>query len=297
MKRDLTEPEFRQYQAAIEQLAGIHFPPEKRSLLSNRVKRRLRATGAVDYQSYLSNLRTSAGHDERQRFLDSITTTETYFYRCQRHWEFFAKWLRDWAATHPDGGAALRIWSAAAATGAEAYTALICAREILGEDFGGHDVQVLGTDLNRDALEFARAGRYGRYAVAQMDESLRRRYFEQVSDGEYQLDAGLAAHAEFRAHNLVEPLLCTPAGPGDGSPVAPREPAVEPPFDLVLLRNVLVHLAPAAKQKVLGHVRAVLRPGGYLITGDAESLLGLDHGLDYVRPSLFVEPLPAAEPA
>lgn len=274
MKRDLTESEYLRFRDEILRLSGVEFGATKRALLSNRIRRRVRATGAADYDAYLGLLRTPSGRQEVQRFLDTITTTETWLFRGPSQWEFVRGWIRHWA-DHQSEPATLRIWSAATANGAEAYSAAICAREALGPGFGGHAIDVLGTDINVEALASARRACFGHYAVAQMDSALRNRWFR-AAGGEFALDDELTAHVRFHRHNLLQP-------------------ATEGPFDLVLLRNVLMHLARPARQLALDHAISALRPGGYLLTGEGEGLFGLDHPLDYGGPCRFrrPEPVPA----
>ena len=125
MERDLTRGEFDRFHDFIYSIAGIHYPAEKLELLSNRIRRRIQAVNETSYDSYLVRIGLPAQKQELQAFLDSITTNETYLFRCQRHWDYFKEWLEARKAdpdTRRDG---LRIWSAAASSGAEACTMLI----------------------------------------------------------------------------------------------------------------------------------------------------------------------------
>ena len=72
--QQLTDAEFAEFQKLIFQLCGIQVPANKVMLLSNRIRRRLRATGTAGYADYLRLLKTRAGNDELAHFLDAITT-------------------------------------------------------------------------------------------------------------------------------------------------------------------------------------------------------------------------------
>ena len=73
MERDLNQAEFQRFHDLIYRLAGIHYPVEKLALLSNRIRRRLRANRIATYDAYLAVLQ--AGQPaEVQGFLDSVTT-------------------------------------------------------------------------------------------------------------------------------------------------------------------------------------------------------------------------------
>lgn len=269
MDRDLNPAEFQRYHDLIYRLAGIHYPTEKVALLSNRIRRRLRATKAASYEAYLQLVQGHSQATEVQAFLDSITTNETYFFRCQRHWDFFREWATARAANPATRREGFRIWSAAASTGAEAFTICIVLHQILGPNFGGAPVEILGTDLSVSILEEARAGVYRPYAVAQTQPDVVKKYFTKQGSEELLFDRQLAKHVTFTRHNLMEPLT------GGRS------------FDFVFLRNVMIYFDAPSKERVMRNAFAVTRPGGFLVVGESESLMNLDQPYTYVKPSIF----------
>ncbi len=279
MDRDLNQAEFQRLHDLIYRLAGIHYPSEKIALLSNRIRRRLKATGTTTYDAYLQLVQSNRQPVEVQAFLDSITTNETYFFRCQRHWDFFKHWAQQRAADPATRREGFRIWSAAASTGAEAFTICIVLHQVLGDDFGGMPVEILGTDLSATILEEARAGVYRPYALAQTPPAVVKRYFTKQGAEELQFDRQLARRVTFVRHNLMEPLLGGRA------------------FDFVFLRNVMIYFDVPSKEKVMRNAYAVTRPGGYLLVGESESLLNLEQPFEYVKPSIFQRKASAGTPA
>lgn len=277
MERDLTRDEYQRYHDLIYRLAGIHYPAEKIELLSNRIRKRLRGSRTDGYDAYLHKIQQPGEAAELQAFLDSITTNETYFFRCQRHWDFFRQWLEQRAAG-PRRREPLRIWSAAASTGAEAYTIAIVLQQVLGTGFGGTPVEVLGTDLSSHVLEEARRATFRPYALAQTQKELVQRFFTRNDKDEYVFDRSLAKHVSFQRHNLMEPL------------------AGQRPFEFVFLRNVMIYFDTQSRERVLGHVLQVTAPGGHLVVGESESLLNVKHGFQYVKPSIFLRPAGAGAP-
>lgn len=277
MDRDLSPEEFQRYHDLIYQIAGIHYPAEKLELLSNRIKKRLRATRSPSYEAYLARIK-QANDPEQQAFLDSITTNETYFFRCQRHWDHFRTSIEQRAADPQKKREPLRIWSAAASTGAEAFTILIVLQQVLGPGFGGVQVELLGTDLSNQVLEEARRGTFRAYALAQTPPDVVKKYFTRNDKDDYVFDRALTRMVQFQRHNLMEPL------PGKRQ------------FDFVFLRNVMIYFDGPSREKVLRHVYAVVPPGGQLIVGESESLLNVKHGFQYVKPSIFVRPTTALAP-
>ncbi len=207
MDRDLTTTEFQRYHDLIYKIAGIHYPSEKLELLSNRIRKRIRAIGETSYDSYLMRIGLASGKQEMQAFLDSITTNETYFFRCQRHWDYFKDWLIERKKDPELAQRGLRIWSAAASNGAEACTMLIVLHQVFGDGFGGVPVEVLGTDLSTEILAQAEEAVFRPYALAQTPKAYVHSYFEKGPKGdEYRFDRALLRHVKFRQHNLMQRL-------------------------------------------------------------------------------------------
>ena len=263
---ELREADFAVCQKLIYKHTGIHYPYEKRKLLQNRLRKRMRVLRLASFADYLAHLRGAGARDELQQFLNVITTNETYFFRCQRHWDFFRSWIVERRPLLV-GPRRLRIWSAAASTGAEAYTMAIVLQQELGAAALAK-VEIVATDVNDAVLREAREGRFRGYAISQTEPEVVARWFRRTGDDHYQIDPRLQRMVQFRVHNLQQPMR--------GGP-----------FDLVFLRNVMIYFDAKSKEHVLRHVHDVLVPDGYLLVGESESLLSLQHGFDYVRPSLF----------
>src|SRR5262249_32661556 len=151
----------------IYRVAGIRIPGTKRVMVSNRVRRRLRATGIDTFSGYYTYLTSGAGGGEMPRFLDEITTNETYFFRDPHHFEwlgetFLPEVIRQ-GRLH-QRPRSLRIWSAASATGEELYSIalkLFAHKHLLT----GWKTTLLGTDLSGAVLDAARAGAYDARAL------------------------------------------------------------------------------------------------------------------------------------
>ncbi len=269
--QDISASDFKQYQAFIYKMAGISYPDEKQSLLANRLRKRLSSTGIENYSQYLQLLKSCSpqGKKEVQEFLDAITTNETYFFRCDRHWQFF----RDWLETKKQelakkGSVEIRIWSAAASTGAEAYTMAIAITEAFGPKLDKVKLKIIGTDLNMSVLAEARAGVYSDYALRQTDPKIAKRFFTQLSDGSFQVQEKIRKMVSFEPHNLMQPFR-------------------KGPFDFVFLRNVMIYFDAPSKERVLANCHSALVKDGLLMLGESESLLNLDHMFKYMKPSIF----------
>ena len=245
---------------------GIRVDPQKKTLLSNRVRRRLRETGIKGFDEYYQHLtRLKADDPEWDQFLQEITTHETYLFRDKNHWQWFLQtYLPECAAEARAGKRprTLRIWSAASSTGDEAFTAACCIAAGL-PNAQQWQIRILGTDIGIGAVAQANAARFSERAIRLVPPEYLARYFSKDPNAnQWQARSALTSMVTFRQHNLLDPLR-------------------ERPFDVVFLKNVLIYFAAASKQKVVENVRSLIQPGGLLVAGPAEGIGDLLK--DYVR--------------
>lgn len=231
-----------------------------------------RLTGMDDVDAVVRELERPGG-DRRllQRILDSSTVNETFFFRHPEELHGI-DWHGVLAAARARGASIARVWSAACASGEEAYTLAMLAAEALGTS--SPPVSVLGTDLSESALAQAREGRYGPRSVRHVPADLLDRHL--VREGDlYRTRPALRALVDFRRHNLA----------GDAAPPVPG------PFDLVLCRNVLIYLEPAAVAFAVGTLGRALAPTGRLILGASDRLSTREKAEAAIR-----DPAPAPPP-
>lgn len=279
MNAQLTLDEFKKLSKFVYDRTGIFLSEEKLSLLSNRLRKRVRALGLVSFEDYYQFLRKGAGDDEMTEFLNAVTTNETYFFRNDKLWDYLADELIPSIAGEKKarGDRTLRAWSAASSTGAEAYTLAIILREKL-LPLNEWAIEIVGSDISEKVLGQARAARYDAYALNKLSPARQRIYFKHDKEANlFELREDTRDMVRFEFHNL-------------------RDPYTPTRFDLVFVRNVMMYFDLAMKRRVLANVTSALRPGGYMIIGDVDPLrdgsgLRDDCTLDYVRPSIYRKPL------
>lgn len=257
--------EFRRVQEMIYAEAGIRLPEGKQALVQNRLARHLERMGLPSYAAYLDLLASPRGAEEKLLFVDSLTTNETFFFRHRQHWDFFTRTFITEAKASLSQGEPLRVWSAAASTGCEAYSAAIALEESLPSRQWNWEVE--GTDLSRKVLEHAGAGLYDDYALQKVTDYALNRYF--LPEGSNQrVKPALRAKVRFLRHNLLEPRA--------GSR-----------FHLIFLRNVLFYFDEASRSEVVRQVLPCLMRGGYLILGGAETLPEDARDLRVISPGIY----------
>jgi chemotaxis protein methyltransferase CheR len=268
----VSDAQLARYADLIYARTGIRVSPQKKALLSNRLRRRLRSTAIKSFDEYYRHLKQLPARDpEWDAFLQEITTHETYLFRDEAQWQWFREvYLPACTASARSsrGRPSLRIWSAACSTGDEAVTAACCIAACLPE-YARWDIHILGTDIGVGALEQAKTAEFGLRAMRLVPEGYRHRFFVKArSENVWQARSALTDMLAFRQHNLMELLH-------------------ERPFDLVLLKNVLIYFNEASKTTVLRNIRASLRPGALLMVGMAEGVADLLRDFQRIRPWLY----------
>ncbi len=194
------------------------------------------------------------GRDLVERLIDEVTVQETTFVRDRGQLDGIP-WHSLLQSARAAGSAAIRVWSAACATGEEPYTLALLAAEAFAPV--PPPVDVLGTDISGRAIAAATAGVYRERAVRALDAALRRRYLDHQADGTYSVGQRLRGLVRFRRHNLVR----------DQAP-----PLGEGGFDLITCRNVLIYFEAPVAERVLQRLNQALRPDGKLLLGAADAL-------------------------
>lgn len=274
----VTDDQLDRYAELIYSRTGIRISSQKKTLLSNRLRRRLRATGIGCFDHYFAHLqKLRADHAEWDAFLQEITTHETYLFRDANQWEWFSQtFLPDIQAAARNGerSKTLRIWSAASSTGDEACTIACCVADKL-LNHREWRVEIVGTDIGVGALEQARKQVFGVRAMRLVPPTYRTRFFSRVDQDHWTTQPLLKQWLSFRQHNLLEPLQGLP-------------------FDLIFVKNVLIYFDQASKRQVLKTVNQALRPDGLLVTGPAEGVVDLVRDYESLQPWLHRKPATSA---
>jgi chemotaxis protein methyltransferase CheR len=243
------------------QQSGIRLKPDKRVLVVGRLARRAAVMGC-SLDEYAQRVIADPGSDEAIILTDLLTTNETYFFREPQHFDHLVQAVR---ASH---SAPFRVWSAASSSGEEGYSIALT----LSRHAGTRPFEVVGTDLSTRMVQSARTGLYVAERCAKIPiEDLKRWCLK--GEGRYQgqvlMSRELRAKVRFEEGNLMEPMSWLGT------------------FDVIFLRNVLIYFEGQAKATVVHNVLQNLRRGGYFYTGHAESLQGIDHGLERVAPAIY----------
>lgn len=251
-----TDAVFDAFASFIYQRSGIVLEPNKRYLVDARTAPVITEFKLGDFSGLVAALR-GPNAALQQRVVEVMTTNETSFFRDIHPFDALRTQLVPALMRARDVERKLQIWSAACSSGQEPYTIAMLLRENFPE-LARWTVSIVATDLSDEMLERARRGSFNQIEVNRgLPAPLLAKYFKKVGV-RWEIQPELRQMIDFRPLNLI----------GDW----PSLPAA----DVVFMRNVLIYFDNETKKKILGRVRGVMNPGGYLFLGGAETTLNLD---------------------
>jgi two-component system, chemotaxis family, CheB/CheR fusion protein len=230
---------------------GFDFSGYKRTSLERRIQRRMQEVDIPTYEEYQDYLEVTP--DEFTELFNTILINVTGFFRDKPAWDYLRSDIIPAVLDSVPDSEAIRVWSAACATGEEAYTLAIIFAELLGEDEFRQRVKIYATDVDEDALTRARQAVYSRDALKGIPDDLAERYFERNPLGQM-FRADLRRSVIFGRNDLVQ-----------DAPISK--------IDLLVSRNALMYFTPEAQARILGHFNFALRETGFLFLGKSEMLI------------------------
>ncbi len=237
--------------ALLEARTGQQLAQDRAWRLDTALRPLLRDRGLATLDQLVMQLLDGTDRLLGDRIVDALVNCETSFFRDQPVFDLLAEAV----AAHEAGGRRIRIWSAGCATGQEPLSLAMLYAERRA-DTQRPVPEIVATDISDTALGQARSGRYNQFEI-QRGLPIRRmmRWFD--ADGaDWVAKAELLRLIQFRRLNLV----------------ADRPPAGK--FDMVLCRNVLIYLSAPVKLTVFAMLADALAPGGTLVLGAGETVIG-----------------------
>ncbi len=223
---------------------GVDFTHYKHPTIKRRITRRMALHKMENMADYVKFLNENPG--EVEALYQDILIHVTGFFRDSETFEAVKN------QRSPD--VSIRVWVPGCSTGEEAYSLAIALLEFLGKKSKNIPVQIFATDLSEATLEKARAGKYGENIIQDVSAERLQRFFTRVETG-YQISKSVREICVFAKQDLTR----------------------DPPFsnlDLISCRNVLIYMNPNLQKKVMGTFHYALRPGGHLLLGKTENIVG-----------------------
>lgn len=256
---------------------GIKMPVSKISMLQSRLVRRVRELGLRNIEQYSDYLFAADSEEERDHFINAVTTNKTDFFREPEHFRYLTdvalSSLRESAEYDPSH---IRVWSAACSSGEEPYTLAMVLSEYarLHPEF---DFAILGTDISTKVLQKAHSAIYSEEQVAPVSIEMRQRYLAQSRNQQRRLVRiipALRQKVSFHRMNFMA-----------------HSYRIKDRFDIIFLRNVLIYFDRTIQNEVVNKVCSHLKSGGYLFVSHSESISELNVPVKRVHTSVHRMPL------
>jgi chemotaxis protein methyltransferase CheR len=273
---ELTEDEFRRLCEFLYRRTGMVFTEAKRYFVERRVVDRMTATGSQSFESYFGRLRANV-QAEIEQFINAFTVNETYFYREEHQLRCLTADLLAARLERKRRGEQIRIWSVPCSTGEEPYSIAMWLLENW-PSVDQYDIEIVGSDIDTDALALARAGAYGKRALMRLPPQVVAKYFANDPPETWTIIEELRQSVRFTAANLV----------------APAEMRAHGQFDVIFCRNVLIYFDDTSRRLAAENLFDNLHPGGFVCLGHTESMSRIsplfevarfDDAIVYQRPS------------
>jgi len=257
----MTTEDFDYVRGFVRERSAIVLEPGKEYLVETRMQSMARRENFDSVQTMIGKLRLGLDKELNRKIVEAMTTNETSFFRDIHPFEALRKTILPELIVRNAKTRQLNFWCGAASTGQEPFSVMMLIAQHFPELLTWN-IKFVATDLSCEVLAKARAGRFSQLEVNRgLPASVLVKYFVRHG-GDWEFCDDLRRRVEFREMNLV------------------KEWPYLPPLDIVFLRNVMIYFDMESKKSILGKIRALLRPGGVLLLGGAETTFNIDDSFE-----------------
>ena len=246
---------------------GLNLSDAKHPLVAARLGKKLRELKIPSYEAYYELVVGDRTGESLIALIDALSTNHTSFLREASHFAFLMKNVLPGLRKRTS----IEVWSAPCSTGEEPYSIAVTLLEQLGMP-PKPALRIRATDISTRALGVAKQGAYSAERLAAMPMPLIKKYFRQTGSGSFQICPEVRSMIEFDRGNLIEPMRATRT------------------FPIIFCRNVMIYFDKPTQERVVTNLSQFLEPGGYLLIGHSESLMGVRHSLEYIQPAIYRKP-------
>ena len=244
-----TSDDFHRIRSLIYRVAGISLAPSKKDLVYSRLARRLRVRQIETFSDYIRILE-SGDLQEREEFVNALTTNMTSFFREAHHFPILSQHLGTLPRTGP-----ISIWTCASSSGEEPYSIAITAVEHF-KTFNT-PVRILATDIDTNVLEKAKRGVYPLDQLRKLPPEQLKRFFlkgEGRNAGFAKVRPELQQMITFKRFNLLD-----------------EQWGMREKFDVIFCRNVMIYFDKNTQYEILKKMQPCIQPHGLFFAGHSES--------------------------
>jgi len=231
---------------------GLDFTGYKTTTISRRVSRRMVLLKLETLKDYIKFL--SENKEEVENLYEDLLLKVTSFFRDPKVFDALKKQVLPAILKNKTKGQEVRIWVPGCSSGEEAYSIAICLIEAMDNKRSAVPVQIFATDVSESSIDKARKSIYDKNIKNDFTPERLKRFFTKTGNS-YKVSKQLREMCIFSKQNVFS----------------------DPPFsnlDLISCRNLIIYLQPVLQKKVFHNFHYGLRPGGFLLLGNSESVGG-----------------------
>ncbi len=269
----LTDAQFEKFAHLIYEMCGIRLSVAKKTMLTSRLVRRLRALSMSCFDEYYHHVTGRDGDVEVAFMIDAVSTNKTDFFREKSHFSFLTDTVvPKLLETQVISNHCLHIWSAGCASGEEPYTMGMVLSEYAREH-SFFDFKIVGSDISTRVLDMARSGIYKDFKVAQIPTKLVHRYLlrgEGKNKGNHRVVPELRQKITFKRVNFIDQTF-----------------SFKIMFDIIFCRNVIIYFDRKTQQDLFRKFYDNLKPGGFFFMGHSEIMSDMDGMFEKIEPTVY----------
>ena len=252
------ESNYETFKKDVYGLTKIDLNAYKEKQMRRRIDSLIARHKIADYDKFVAEMKKD--DNLLKEFVNFLTINVSEFYRNPDQWELLDKEIIPKLLQR--FGKNIKIWSAACSTGDEPYSLVMA--------FSRHiplsQIKVVATDIDKGAIEKAKAGLYGAKSIAGVPDDLKKKYFTEIA-GSYQIADEIKRCVEFKERNLLKDDY-------------------EKDCNLILCRNVVIYFTEETKDAIYRKFNTSLKDGGFLFIGSTEQIMNYKD-LGYTRFKSF----------
>ncbi|KGJ91788.1 CheR family methyltransferase [Colwellia psychrerythraea] len=251
------------FQKLVYDKLGIHLAKQKRMMLGHRLLKRVKHIKANGFSDYFRFISHPDNDHELEIALELMTTNETFFFREEKHFEYMAKTI----LPNINPNKEYKVWSAASSSGEEPYSIAMLLNEHCSAPWS-----VVASDVNKSVLAHARKGIYIDDRTKLLPHKYREAYCVKGTnefEGYMRVKPELRNRLHFFSFNLLDSMSSLGK------------------FDLIFIRNVMIYFDDKTRQKIINGLQQCLNEGGYLFISHSETLHGLEHSFELIKPAIY----------
>ena len=263
----------------MENKYGINLK-QKRVLIEGRLSNTIKQRGFNDFTSFLNMIFADRTGTEMINLLNKLTTNHTFFMREEEHYQYMREVVLPYLEKEKKDRR-IYLWSAASSSGEEPYTNIMQLLEYFSGRSTMWNLSTLATDISQRVLDIAKTASYSKESMKNLPDTWKKKYFAPAKNDKneivpdvFKVSQEITKRVEFKTFNLMDKI-----------------PFRMYPFDLVFCRNVMIYFEMDIKVELVNRLYEVLRPGGFLFIGHAESIPRDRTKFEYIKPAIYRKPL------